>query len=117
VEWSVSAPQVRRLGHARWKVENNGGNDLTPNWALKHGFLRACRHRPPRPSASGPPQAVPNRALAAVTPVLCLVFVLSSAFTLRDSKIVRRYHVTGRGVARQLYHSLWRWQPPVPAPD
>ncbi|MGB7592410.1 MAG: hypothetical protein WCD04_02915 [Terriglobia bacterium] len=38
---AFSAPQVRRLGHARWKVENNGGNDLTPNWALKNGFLRA----------------------------------------------------------------------------
>ena len=70
---------------------NNGGNDLTPNWALKHGFLRACKHRPRRPSASAPPQAVPNRGLAAVTLVRCLAFVLSPAFTLRHARFVRRY--------------------------
>jgi len=28
---------VRRLGHDRWKLENNGWNDLTQNWGLKHG--------------------------------------------------------------------------------
>jgi hypothetical protein len=33
------APVVRSLGHDRWKQENNGWNDLTQNWALKHGFL------------------------------------------------------------------------------
>jgi len=114
---AFSAPLVRCLGHARWKVENNGWNDLTQNWALKHGFLHACKHRPRRPSASGPPQPVPNRGLAAVTLVLCLAFVLSSAFTLRHSKIVRRYQVTLREVSRQLYRSLWRWQPPIRAPD
>ena len=37
---------VRRLGHDRWKLENNGWNDVTQNWGLKHGFLHACRHRP-----------------------------------------------------------------------
>jgi len=40
------ATLVRRLGHDRWKLENNGWNDLTQNWAFKHGFLHACRHRP-----------------------------------------------------------------------
>jgi len=40
------AALVRRLGHDRWKQENNGWNDLTQNWAFKHGFLHACRHRP-----------------------------------------------------------------------
>ncbi|MGD0460507.1 MAG: hypothetical protein ABSC21_22530 [Terriglobia bacterium] len=114
---AFSAPQVHGLGHARWKVENNGGNDLTPNWALENGFLRACKHRPRRPSAAGPPQAVPNRGLAAVILVLCSAFVLSSAFTLRHSKIVRSYQVTREEVSRQLYRSLWRWQPPIPAPD
>ena len=44
---------VRRLGHDRWKQENNGWNDLTQNWAFKHGFLHACRHRPPAASAQG----------------------------------------------------------------
>ena len=41
------ATMVRGLGHNRWKLENNGWNDLTQNWAFKHGFLHACRHRSP----------------------------------------------------------------------
>jgi hypothetical protein len=47
------ATLVRRLGHDRWKLENNGWNDLTQNWALKHGFLHACRHRPHTASEQG----------------------------------------------------------------
>jgi len=47
------ATLVRRLGHDRWKLENNGWNDLTQNWAFKHGFLHACRHRPKTASAEG----------------------------------------------------------------
>jgi hypothetical protein len=39
-----AAPLVRRLGHDRWKNENNGWMDLTQHWAFKHGFLHACRH-------------------------------------------------------------------------
>jgi hypothetical protein len=31
---AFSAPPVRHLGHARWKMENNGWNDLTQNWAF-----------------------------------------------------------------------------------
>jgi hypothetical protein len=26
--------------------------DLTQNWALKHGFLHACNHRPKTPTES-----------------------------------------------------------------
>ena len=49
-------PQVvRQLGHDRWKQENNGWNDLTQNWSLKHGFLHACRHRPSATAAETPP--------------------------------------------------------------
>jgi hypothetical protein len=47
------ATLVRRLGHDRWKLENNGWNDLTQNWAFKHGFLHACRHRPQTVSEKG----------------------------------------------------------------
>jgi hypothetical protein len=47
------ATLVRRLGHDRWKLENNGWNDLTQNWAFKHGFLHACRHRPQTASDQG----------------------------------------------------------------
>ena len=110
------ARQVWRCGHARWKNENNGWNDLTQNWALKHGFLHACKHRPPQPSSAGPPQPVPNRGLAAVTLILCLAFVLSSAFALLHSKIYRLYHPTLREIGRQLYRSLWQLQPPTRAP-
>jgi hypothetical protein len=51
---------VRGLGHDRWKQENNGWNDLTPNWSLKHGFLHACQHRPHTPvieNQQSPPPA------------------------------------------------------------
>jgi len=110
------ATQVWALGHARWKNENDGWNDLTQNWALKHGFLHACQHRPKTTSLSGPLQPVPNRGLAAVTLILCLAFALSSAFTLLHSKIFRLYHPPLREVARQLYRSLWQVQPPIRAP-
>jgi hypothetical protein len=110
------ARTVWRCGHARWKNENNGWNDLTQNWALKHGFLHACQHRPKRPSEAGPLQPVPNRGLAAVTLILCLAFVLSSAFALLHSKIFRLYHPTLREIGRQLYRSLWQLQPPARAP-
>ena len=99
-------PQVRRLGHDRWKLENNGWNDLTQHWALKHGFLHACRHRPQTISPSGARQPVPNRGLAAVTLILLLAFTLCSAFTLRHFKLFRRYRMTGIEVAGQLRRSL-----------
>ena len=47
------ATLVRRLGHDHLKQENNGWNDLTQNWALKHGFLHACRYRPQTHNAEG----------------------------------------------------------------
>jgi hypothetical protein len=113
---AFSAKTVWQLGHLRWKNENNGWNDLTQNWALKHGFLHACKHRPRKPSASGQRQPVPNYGLAAVTLILCLAFALSSAFTLLHSKIFRLYPLTRLEVARQLYRSLWQLQPPARAP-
>jgi DDE family transposase len=111
------APQVRRLGHDRWKVENNGWNDLTQNWAFKHGFLHACRHRPQRGSAPGERRPVPNRGLAAVTLILLLAFNLCSAFTLRHSKLFRRYRLTMIEVAHQLHRSLSKLPPRIRAPD
>jgi hypothetical protein len=108
--------QVWRLGHQRWKIENNGWNDLTQHWAFKHGFLHACKHRPTRLSPAGEREPVPNRGLAAVTLILCLAFVLSSAFTLLHSKIVRLYHTPLIEVAHQLQRSLWQMYPPVRAP-
>lgn len=111
----VFSPRVVwRLGHSRWKLENNGWNDLTQNWALKHGFLHACKHRPKQSTADGP-QLVPNRGLAAVTLVLLLAFTICSAFCLLHSKLVRRYHLSFREVARQLYRSVWQ-QPSARAP-
>ena len=108
---------VRRLGHDRWKLENNGWNDLTQNWAFKHGFLHACQHRPHLGSPDGKRQPVPNRGLAAVTLILMLAFTLCSAFTLRHSKLVRRYRMTSLEVARQLHRSLSQSLPRIRAPD
>ena len=74
--------QVRRLGHDRWILENNGWNDLTQHWALKHGFLHACQHRPQATAENGERQPVANRGLAALTLILLLVFTLSSLCSL-----------------------------------
>lgn len=114
---SFPAPVVRNLGHDRWKVENNGWNDLTQNWAFKHGFLHACRHRPQMDSPGGERQPVPNRGLPAVTLILLLAFTLCSAFTLRHSKLFRPYRMTTLEVAHQLRRSASQLQPPIRAPD
>lgn len=133
---------VRGLGHDRWKQENNGWNDLTQNWSLKHGFLHACRHRPHAavvasqpslPAANGAVPAtldtapgsapnpqdplVPNRGLPAVVLILMLAFTLCAAFTQGHSKLVRLYHLTGIEVARQLRLSVAKLPPRIRAPD
>jgi hypothetical protein len=108
--------QIWSLGHARWKNENNGWNDLTQNWALKHGFLHACRHRPKVRAESGLREAVPNRGLAAVALILCLAFVLASAFAILHSKLFRLYQTSLLEIGRQLYRSLWQLRPPIRAP-
>lgn len=108
---------VRQLGHARWKQENNGWNDLTQNWAFKHGFLHACRHRPKAAAENGQRQPVPNRGLAVVTLILLLAFTLCAAFIHCHSKLVRRYRLTTIEVARQLRCSLSKLPPNIRAPD
>jgi len=112
-----SARQVRQLGHDRWKLENNGWNDLTQNWAFKHGFLHACRHRPAHRSKDGGCQLVPNRGLPAVTLILLLAFTLCASFALRHSKLFRRYRMTAIAVAHQLRRSLSHLPPTIRAPD
>lgn len=111
------AQQVRRLGHDRWKEENNGWMDLTKHWGLKHGFLHACTHRPRRVDPSGQRLPIPNRGLAAVTLILLIAFALCSAFALRHSKLVRLHHLTTIAVARQLYASTSKAPPSIRAPD
>jgi hypothetical protein len=114
----VFPPQlVRRLGHDRWKQENNGWNDLTQNWAFKHGFLHACRHRPQTRADNGERQPVANRGLAAVTLIMLLAFTLSAAFTQCHSKLVRRYRLSNIEVARQLRSSVSKLPPNIRAPD
>ncbi len=110
------AQLIWQLGHLRWKNENNGWNDLTQNWALKHGFLHACKHRPKTVAANGELQSVPNRGLAAVVLILCLAFTLFSAFVRLHSKLFRRYRLTLVEVARQLHRSLWQLSPPIRSP-
>ena len=132
---------VRGLGHDRWKQENNGWNDLTQHWSLKHGFLHACRHRP-RATAQNPlsqpdagaaatetstaapesapdhaSQLIPNNGLAAVALILMLAFTLCTAFTQCHSKLVRLYHLSAIEVARQLRVSVSKLPPKIRAPD
>jgi len=111
------AKLVRRLGHDRWKQENNGWNDLTQNWAFKHGFLHACRHRPQTGSKEGERKPVANRGLAAVSLILMLAFTLCSAFLHCHSKIFRRYSMSTIEVARQLRSSVSKLPPNIRAPD
>jgi Transposase DDE domain len=130
------AALVRKLGHDRWKQENNGWNDLTQNWAFKHGFLHACRHRPatgarniegkPLP-ATGTSELVPqdipadslvvNRGLSAVSLILLLAFTLSTAFIHCHSKLFRRYRMTTLDVACQLRRGVSKLPPNIRAPD
>jgi hypothetical protein len=130
------ATLVRGLGHDRWKQENNGWNDLTQNWAFKHGFLHACRHRPPAglqnsedkplpavsaaelvPPVTPEPELVANTGLAAVSMILLLAFTLSMAFTHCHSKLFRRYRMTTIEVACQLRRSVSKLPPNIRAPD
>jgi Fe-S-cluster formation regulator IscX/YfhJ len=130
------ASVVRRLGHDRWKQENNGWNDLTQNWAFKHGFLHACRHRPTADSLNIEGKPVPvvsdgelfprdtsaasfvvNRGLAAVSLVLLLAFTLSSAFIHCHSKLFRRYRMSTVEVANQLRRAVAKLPPNIRAPD
>jgi hypothetical protein len=91
--------------------------DLTQHWALKHGFLHACSHRPKQVDASGKRVEVPNRGLPAVVLILLIAFALSSNFVLRHSKLVRLYHLTAVAVARQLYSCISKAPPSIRAPD
>ena len=112
------ASVVRQLGHSRWKQENNGWMDLSKHWALKHGFLHACRHRPKSiDAATGRRQCVANHGLAAVVWILLIAFTLSSAFVLRHSKLARRYGFTTLAVAAQLRTWLSKVPPSIRAPD
>jgi hypothetical protein len=111
------ATVVRHLGHDRWKQENNGWNDLTQNWAFKHGFLHACRHRPQTESADGSRSPVANRGLAAVCLIALLAFNLCSAFIHCHSKLVRLYRLPAIEVARQLRRSVSDLPQRIRAPD
>jgi len=111
------ARTIRRLGHDRWKNENNGWMDLTKHWAFKHGFLHACRHRPKHHNQQGQSELVPNHGLAAVTLILLIAFALCSAFVLRHSKLARRDHLSAVAVAGQLHASCSKAPPPIRAPD
>jgi hypothetical protein len=110
-----SPPTVRALGHQRWKEENNGWMDLTKNWAFKHGFLHACRHRPKSADSQDGNTLVPNHGLEAVALIALIAFSICSAFVLRHSKLVKLYHWSAVAVARQL--EAWIWRPPSPKQD
>jgi len=107
---------VRRVGHDRWKLENNGWNDLTQNWAFKHGFLHSCRHRPQTGSGDAR-QPVCNNGLAAVTLILLLAFTLTASFVHCHSKLYRLYPSSIIEVAHQLRRSVSLLPPNIRAPD
>ena len=116
----VNAKMLWQMGHLRWKNENNGWDDLTQNWMLKHGFLHACKHRvkinKPGGGQDVGEQYVPNRGLPAVVLTLCITFVLFTAFTLLHSKFYRVHKTTYREVAQKLYRSMLLNLPPIRAP-
>ena len=121
--WATTLPTqafpaavVRRLGHDRWKNENNGWMDLSKHWAFKHGFLHACRHRPQRTSPAGERELAPNHGLEAVVLILLIAFDLCSAFVLRHSKLARRDHLTALAVAAQLHRCIAKAPPSARAP-
>lgn len=114
---AFSAAVIRRLGHSRWKQENNGWMELTKHWAFKHGFLHACQHRPQRLNPDGTRTPIPNHGLAAVTLILLIAAALSSCFVLRHSKLVRRDHLTAVAVAAQLRAWISKAPPSIRAPD
>lgn len=113
---TFAAPVVRRLGHDRWKNENNGWMDLTRHWALKHGFLHACQHRPQCRNPSGEREPVPNHGLAAVTLILLVAFAVCSAFVLRRCKLARLHHLTAVAVAAQLRSRIANAPPSIRGP-
>ena len=111
-----SAATVRRLGHDRWKNENNGWMDLTKHWAFKHGFLHACQHRPKMVNAEGLKVLVPNTGLAAVAYIALIAFSVCAAFFFRHSKLVRIYKYSMIAVANQLRSWIVKPPPCFPAP-
>jgi hypothetical protein len=111
-----SAIVVRRLGHDRWRNENNGWMDLTKHWAFKHGFLHACRHRPQGEDEQGRRRLVPNHGLAAVIWIALIAFTLSAAFVLRHSKLARIQELSMLAVADQLLAWIWKPSPSIRSP-
>lgn len=122
--WMTTLPEkrfspstVRRLGHDRWKQENNGWMDLTKHWDFKHGFLHACKHRPMITDAEGNKTPVANRGFHAVALIAIIAFCLCSAFVLRHSKLVKLYRLSSLDVARQLAACIWQPPPTHPQDD
>jgi len=58
-----------------------------------------------------------NRLFLQLTLPLMVTFTLCSVFTLRHSKLVRRYGLTTVAVARQLYRCVSKAPPPIRAPN
>lgn len=115
--WITNLPEaqftpvtIRRLGHDRWKQENNGWMDLTKHWAFKHGFLHACNHRPKVIDSEGNQTTVPNCGFQAVALIALIAFCLCSCFVRRHSKLVKLYRLSSIAVARQL--AAWITRPP-----
>src|SRR5215471_12665787 len=85
---------------------------------------RLTAPRPPKHPARlrkahtpGDDHLILNHGLAAVVLILMLAFTLCAAFTQCHSKLVRRYHLPGIEVARQMRVSVSKLPPRIRAPD
>ena len=92
----MSGPDIRRIGHARWQIENRGFNDLSTHWALDHCF----KHHP--------------QAIVAFLLTLAMAHLLMSSFFHFNLKECRRRTLTTLALARTLYHDLLLYLPSHP---
>jgi hypothetical protein len=79
----LSTRGLRRCGHARWDIENDGFNTLATHWGLNHCFKHAAA-------------AIVNFLLTSF-----IAYALVQCFWLRNLKPARRAELTLIGLARE----------------
>ena len=81
---ALSAENVIKFGHGRWRIENNGFHELVNEWCADHLY----RHEP--------------AAMEAFWLLTMLVYILFHAFIGRNLKAVVRYRHTKRHLAQMI---------------
>ena len=79
---------VWKIGHLRWRIENNAFNELTQHWNLEH-----CAHHHPQ-------------AIIALLLIKVLAFNLFKAFAQLHGKQWRAGKITFQELRLQLYRAL-----------